>query len=93
MDKADAFWAINLDDKTETTPMKYSIAEFIADVYQDMKDFLLLYQKNTKAARENAVAECSNLFMTHWGWRIIDVQKAVNFILYKNKIERIDGVI
>ena len=86
--KVDEFWSIGLHDNMDAKPTKYSIAEFVADVYQDMKDFLLLYQKNTKAARENAVAENRLLFLEHWGWRVIDIQRAVNYTLYKNEIDQ-----
>ena len=34
---------------------KASIAEKLADAYQDMKDFVMLYQKGSHAAKENAV--------------------------------------
>lgn len=84
--KADEYWSVDLDEKLEPTPLKYSVAEFVADVYQDMKDFIMLYQKNTKAARENAASECRHLFHVHWGWRVIDIQRVVNYLLYNNEI-------
>ncbi len=93
MGKFDDFWVINPDDQSETKPTKYSVSELVADVYQDMKDFILLYQRNTKATRENAASECRKLFKTHWGWRVIDIQRAVNYILYKSEIDHLEFVI
>lgn len=92
LDKADEFMSIGIEDKMDSTVVICSISEFVADIYQDMKDFILLYQKNTKTARENAVSECRLLFATHWGWRVIDVQRAVNNIMYKDKIERLENI-
>lgn len=78
----------NITDYNDNNSLsKISVAEFIADIYQDMKDFVLLYQKNTKSARENAVAECRLLFERHWGYRIIEVQKIFHQLIYKDSIE------
>ncbi|MEI6853097.1 MAG: DUF5063 domain-containing protein [Bacteroidota bacterium] len=70
--------ATRLDDETE----KGSIAEFMADIYQDMKDFILLYQKNTLSARENAVYSCKVLFEESWGTKLINTHKAIHMLLY-----------
>jgi hypothetical protein len=75
-------YVIKMDDETE----KGSIAEFIADLYQDLKDFLLLYQKNTIASRENAVHSCKLLFEEHWGVKLINVHKAIHMLLYGKNI-------
>jgi len=58
---------------------EYNLAENLTDVYQDFKDFILLYQKESLAAKENAVYACKYLFETHWGFRIIAVLKVMHF--------------
>ncbi|MBP5711284.1 MAG: DUF5063 domain-containing protein [Bacteroidales bacterium] len=47
-----------------------SFAEILADIYLDLKDFLLLYQSGTLAAQENAVASCRALFDSNWGYKL-----------------------
>ncbi len=84
--KDDAYWSITNTEAGENMPMKYSIADNLTDVYQDFKDFLMLYQKGTHAAKENAVAECRQLFGTHWGIRLINAHKALHHIIYKENI-------
>lgn len=65
---------------------KASLSENLTDIYQDMKDFILLYQKNSVAAKENASAECKNLFELRWGKRVLSVIQYLHFIKYeKNK--------
>lgn len=64
-----------------------SLAEKLSDIYQDMKDFVMLYQKNHLHARENAVAEVHALFANHWGPRIIDALKACHHHIYKDLID------
>jgi hypothetical protein len=80
--ETDTYWCIDDEGKEENATKKSSISEQIADVYQDMKDFVMLYQKNTQAARENAVAECRRLFETHWGTAIVNMQQALHKIIF-----------
>jgi hypothetical protein len=44
-----------------------SLCEFLTDVYQDMKDFLLLYNKNTLTAQEAALFLLRENFFHRWG--------------------------
>lgn len=62
--------------------LKASLAEHIADIYQDMKDFVLLYQNNSRAVKEVAVAECRQLFAGHWGPRIVSALPALHYIMH-----------
>ena len=81
----DIFYYINNHYSNEDEPVKASLAENFTDIYQDLKDFVLLYQKNSIEAKKNAVSECKLLFETHWGYRIINSQKAIHYLLYKDK--------
>lgn len=85
--KYDEQWIVNHYEHDEDGRIKISLSEFLADIYQDMKDFILLYQKNTKAARENAVFELKELFASHWGFRIIEVHKFMHLMVYINSIK------
>ena len=51
-----------------------------ADIYQDLKDFIYLYQKNTEMAKENAVSECKRLFQTRWGVRLTRAHTVIHEI-------------
>lgn len=61
---------------------KVEIAEMIADIYQDMKDFVLLFQKDTMAAKENAVYWMKDYYKTTWGAKSLWVQVYVHEGLY-----------
>ncbi len=63
-----------------------SLADNMADIYQDMKDFIMLYQKNTAPARQNAIAQLRNLYKWRWGPALISALGAVHNILYKDDI-------
>jgi len=57
---------------------KGSIAEMLADVYQDMKDFALLLTKPSQLAYENGVYEIRRLFDTHWGIRLAVIMQVLH---------------
>jgi hypothetical protein len=63
-------------------PVKASLAEFITDVYQDFKDFVLLYQKPSISAKENAINECVAQFEKHWGPKLLASLQAMHVLIY-----------
>jgi hypothetical protein len=79
---ADEYW--ELDGNNDT--IKASMAEKLADIYQDSKDFVMLFQKNLLAAKENAVYEMKRLFMVHWGPRALSVIAQMHQLLYAKEI-------
>lgn len=56
------FWNPELGEVAETT-----FAENLADMYQDLKDFIYLFAKPSHYAKQNAVYMCRDLFFTRWG--------------------------
>ncbi len=85
--KDDEFWFIDNSDFSDNTPIKASLSESFADIYQDMKDFVILYQKSSLDAKENAVFELKQLFDTNWGYRIVNSQKALHYLNLSGKQE------
>ncbi|MCD6180594.1 MAG: DUF5063 domain-containing protein [Bacteroidales bacterium] len=79
----DNYWVLEFSDDTEAT--KANIADNLTDVYQDLKDFIILYTKNTQTARENAILECKIQFETHWGIRLLNAVKAIHQIKYNKQ--------
>lgn len=80
--KDDRYKVIRNNDNLESVPSIASISDNLSDIYQDMKDFVILYQKGTHAAKENAVSECKKLFETHWGFKLLSAIKAIHCILF-----------
>ncbi len=64
-----------------------SLADNMADIYQDMKDFILLYQKAPMQSKTCAVAELQKLFENHWGIRLLNALAAIHNILHKDSID------
>jgi len=77
----DLYYYIDLHEKTQQDAIRASIAENIADIYQDLKDFILLFQKPLQAFQENAVRECKTLFQNRYGYRIVHGHTAIHYLL------------
>jgi len=82
--KADEYW--ELDENNDS--VKASLSEKLADIYQDTKDFVVLFQKNQMAAKENAIFEMKRLFKVHWGPRSNSVLSHLHTILYQKEIDQ-----
>jgi hypothetical protein len=78
----DIYYFIDLHEKSHSDPVRASLSENLTDLYQDLKDFVLLYQKPLRTSQENAVRDCKNLFETRFGYRLINAQQAIHYILY-----------
>ena len=75
----EAYDMLNLQNLT------FDLAELITDIYQDIKDFILLYQKNTFSAQENALLACRRNFYERWGKHITFLMPYLHQILYPNQ--------
>jgi hypothetical protein len=62
-----------------------SLSENMADIYQDMKDFLLLYQTGTSEVMNDAVWECRMNFENFWGQKLVNAMRAIHKFLYSGE--------
>src|SRR4030043_1300800 len=62
-----------------------SLAENMADIYQDMKDFLLLYQTGTKEVMNDAVWGCRMNFKNIWGQKLVNSMRAIHKFIYSGE--------
>ena len=76
----DYFSAVDLAND-DLTAVPVALSELLADIYTDLKDFILLYAKESTAAKENAVANCRYYFQTGWGARIALALPYIRFVL------------
>jgi hypothetical protein len=57
-----------------------------------MNDVNTLYNKNTMAARQNAIADCKDLFASHWGYRISNIMTRLHHLLYAGNDDLIESL-
>ncbi|MCX6326982.1 MAG: DUF5063 domain-containing protein [Bacteroidia bacterium] len=66
-------------------PVLSGISENMADIYQDMKDFLLLYQTGTIEVMNDAVWECRMNFENFWGQKLVNSMRAIHKFIYSGE--------
>lgn len=75
------------DEKIKDTegPVTSSISENLADIYQDIKDFLLLYQTGTDEVMNDAIWECRMNFENIWGQKLLNGLRAIHRFVYSGE--------
>ncbi len=76
----DEYYHVNYEEFNEYEAVKASLSENLTDIYQDLKDFIFLYQKNSQAARQNALHECKSLFETRWGPKTLSSLRYMHYL-------------
>lgn len=66
-------------------PVVSGISENMADIYQDLKNFLLLYQTGTQEVMNDAVWECKLNFEDYWGQKLVNSLKAIHKFIYSGE--------
>ncbi len=59
-----------------------SIAGDMADIYQDIKDFLMVYRLGTVELMNDAVFECVQHFELSWGIKLLNTLRALHCLVY-----------
>ena len=62
-----------------------SLCEHVADIYQDLKDFVLLFSKNTITARLSAAYLCKMRYAGGWGKKILTIMPYLHVMMYKDE--------
>lgn len=69
-------------DKEATEELIYGdLAENLADIYQDVKDFLMVYRVGTIELMNDALWECRESFRLFWGQKLVNTIRAVHLAL------------
>jgi hypothetical protein len=58
-----------------------SIAEDLADIYQDLKDFIMVYRLGTPEIMQESIYECKTSFETIWGQRLVNALKVIHSLV------------
>jgi len=64
-----------------TEPVITSISENMADIYQDLKNFVSLYSMGTTEIMNDAVWECKMNFENYWGQILVNALRVVHRIV------------
>lgn len=65
-------------------PLTSSISECLADIYQDLKDFLLSYRTGDDLVMQEALWTCMDNFKNFWGQRLVNSLRAIHMLVYSD---------
>ena len=59
----------------------------IADIYQDIKNFVCLFQLGINETMHDAIIECNEHFRTYWGQTLTNTLRALHDIRYNTSLD------
>ncbi|WP_321289919.1 DUF5063 domain-containing protein [uncultured Sunxiuqinia sp.] len=65
-------------------PLIASISECLADIFQDLKDFLMSYRTGDELVMEEALWICQDNFRNFWGQRLVNCLRAIHSLVYSD---------
>ena len=72
------------------TPIKKTISEDLADIYQDLKDFISVFQLGMNATMNDSLCVCKEHFAEFWGQRLVNTMRALHDVKYNTSDEEAD---
>ena len=82
------------DMKYSDTPIRKSIAEDLADIYQAVKDFVCQFQSGLNEIMHDALVQCQEHFAAYWGQTLVNTMRALHEVKFgkaDNDEEDYDG--
>lgn len=79
----DTYLEVFLEDmKYSDTPIAASISEDIADIYQDIKNFISIYEQGIEENMSEGLYTCYENFKLYWGQKLVNVLRALHSLKY-----------
>ena len=63
-------------------PIKKCIFEDLADIYQDLKDFISVFQLGMNVTMNDSLCVCKEHFAEFWGQRLVNTMRALHDVKY-----------
>ena len=70
------------DMKYSDQPITKYISEDLADIYQDIKDFIFVFQLGLNETMNDALAICQENFALYWGQKLVNTLRALHEARY-----------
>ena len=78
------------DMKYSDTPVTKSISEDIADIYQDIKNFVCLFRLGINDIMHDAIIECKKQFAQYWGQTLVNTMRALHDAIYNTNYDELE---
>ena len=84
MGEEDIYLDVFIEDmKYSDRPISAFISENIADIYQDVRNFISIYQYEMTDQMEIALEVCKNNFKSYWGQKLVNVLRPLHALMSK----------
>ncbi|ADV43512.1 DUF5063 domain-containing protein [Bacteroides helcogenes] len=70
------------DMKYSDQPITRYISEDLADIYQDIKDFIFVFQLGLNETMNDSLAICQGNFRLYWGQKLVNTLRALHDVRY-----------
>ncbi len=70
------------DMQFSDTPVTANISEDLADIYQDIKNFISVYELGFEDTMNDALLICKDNFENFWGQKTVNVLRALHAVKY-----------
>lgn len=87
----DTYLEVFLQDmKYSETPISASISEDLADIYQDLKNFVTVFERGITENMNDALYLCAENFKAYWGQKLVNVLRALHSLKYSQDNESLE---
>lgn len=83
-DQDDYLEVFHQDMPYSDTPILASISENLADIYQDIMNFISVYRRGLPETMNDALFVCKENFHDFWGQNLVNVLRALHSLSTKN---------
>ena len=80
------------DMKYSDQPITRNISEDLADIYQDIKDFIFVFQLGFNETMNDSLAICQENFGLLWGQKLVNTLRALHDVKYNQEPEEEEEV-
>lgn len=90
--KDDAYLEVFLQDmKYSETPISASISEDLADIYQDLKNFVTIFEQGITENMNDALYVCIENFKSYWGQKLVNVLRALHSLKFSGDTDLLEA--
>ncbi len=88
MGEKDDYLEVFLQDMVYSdTPIKKNISEDLADIYQDVKNFVSVFKLGFDETMHDSLALCKENFALYWGQTLVNTMRALHDVRYNHPDE------
>ena len=73
--------------KYSDRPVLKTISEDLADIYQDIRNFVAVFKMGLEETMQASLAVCQQNFELYWGQTLVNTLRALHDVLYNQHIE------